>query len=114
MHNNKGFTLVELLAVILILLGLASVTLLGITNVLKNREADAIREQKELACGAAKIYFSINGGTEVTEVTVGTLKQKGYFSTVSKTDTLNDSDKLKINNATKIITIGETPCNNLN
>ena len=78
MKNNKGFTLVELLAVIVILLAVSSVVGWGITNTLERREVKECKEQVELAKGAAKIYFSINKSK--TEVTIKTLKENDVIS----------------------------------
>ena len=106
MKNNKGFTLVELLAVIVILLGLAGITLFGITSVLEKRGDDETREQKELACGAAKVYFSLNENK--TTVTVTELKSDGYFASTSNTDKINNLS-LTINQ-NKVIKIGNEEC----
>lgn len=108
--NNKGFTLVELLAVILILLGLAGITMFGITNVLENQDQKNAEQQKELACGAAKIYFSLHEGEST--VTVSKLKSEGHFSSVSKTDKLEDTDVIKINSS-KIICYLNYNCDEL-
>lgn len=94
MKNNKGFTLVELLAVIVILLAISSVVGWEITGTLERREVKECKEQVELAKGAAKIYFSINKSQ--TEVTIETLKKNEYFANNSKTDKLKDSDKIYI------------------
>jgi len=59
--NNKGFTLVELLAVILILVTVSLVAVGGISNSLLNRDVKECKEQQELAVSAAKMYFSLDG-----------------------------------------------------
>ena len=56
--NNKGFTLVELLAVMVILISISLVAVVTITSSLERREDKECTEQQELAIGAAKIYFS--------------------------------------------------------
>ncbi len=100
--NNKGFTLVELLAVIVILLGLATITTFGITSVLSKQDERQTEQQKELACGAAKVYFSLH--EDLVSVTVNKLKEDGYFSANSKIDkiedltiTIDNTKKMKIN-----------------
>ena len=108
MKNNKGFTLVELLAVIVILLAVSSVVGWGITNTLENREKKECKEQVELAKGAAKIYFSINKSK--TEVTIETLKKDEYFANNSKTDRLNDSDKITLNKTSGVVKYNKPPC----
>ena len=91
MKNNKGFTLVELLAVIVILSSIALVTVASVTASLGRREEKECDEQKALAKNAAKIYFSLKGGTSVS---VGTLKSEGYFNGNQKTDRLQDDSTI--------------------
>lgn len=91
--NNKGFTLVELLAVMVILISISLVAVGGISATLEKRDVKECVEQQELAVGAAKIYFSLNN---VTSVTVGTLKSNNYFKDNKKVDRLKDTDKVTI------------------
>ena len=85
MKNNKGFTLVELLAVIVILSSIALVTVASVSSSLGRRDEKECNEQIALAKNAAKIYFSLKGGTEVS---VETLKAEGYFASNQKVDRL--------------------------
>ena len=92
--DNKGFTLVELIAVMAILVSIALVAVGGITFSLEKREIKECREQQELAISAAKIYFSLN---DVTSVTVGELNSSDpskvdYFKDEIKKDRLKDTD----------------------
>jgi len=91
--NNKGFTLVELLAVMLILTTISLITVGGITASLERRDIKECEEQQELAIGAAKIYFSLNN---VSTVKLGDLKSGGYFKDNKKIDRLNDSDEISL------------------
>lgn len=91
--NNKGFTLIELLAVLVILLSVSLVAVGGISASLERRDIKECEEQKELAIGAAKIYFSLN---DVSSVTISELKSGNYFSDNKKIDRLNDSDTISI------------------
>ncbi len=93
--NNKGFTLVELLAVILILTGISLVAVAGISASLGKRDTKECAEQIELAKNAAKLYFSLNNGTSVT---VGSLKNGEYLNEASKTSKLEDNDTVSIVN----------------
>lgn len=94
--NNKGFTLVELLAVILILVSVSFVAVGSISNSLKKRDVKECEEQQELAVSAAKMYFSLDGKGS-TSVTISTLKSKGYIKDGnSKVNLLKDTDKIKI------------------
>ena len=85
--NNRGFTLVELLAVLVILVSISLVAVLGISASLERRDIKECEEQQELAIGAAKIYFSLTGGTSVS---IADLKSGGYFSSDSKVGRLAD------------------------
>ena len=87
--NRKGFTLVELLAVIIILSGISLVAVTSISSSLVRRDERECNEQIELAKNAAKIYFSLNGGSSVT---VKTLKDNDYFNGANKVDKLKDAD----------------------
>ena len=93
--NRKGFTLVELLAVILILSSISLVAVISITSSLARRDVKECEEQRELAINAAKIYFSLNDGTSVT---IATLKSENYFSETKKTDRLDDDMEVQFNN----------------
>ena len=65
--NNKGFTLVELLAVMVILLAISVLAVTNVTASLKRNENQKIETQKKLAINAAKIYFSMNNNADCVE-----------------------------------------------
>ena len=94
--NNKGFTLVELLAVIVILSSLSIVAVVSVTSSLGRRDEKECQEQISLAKNAAKIYFSLNN---VTSVTVSTLKNANYFEEETKTDKLDLNAVITIDTA---------------
>ena len=93
--NNKGFTLVELLAVMVILVSVSFVAVGGITESLLRRDIKECKEQQQLAVSAAKMYFSLDG-KGLTSVDISTLKSKGYFSDDKKTDLLEGGDVIKM------------------
>ena len=99
--NNKGFTLVELLAVLVILMGISMIAVGGISASLEKRDIKECEEQKELAIGAAKIYFSLNN---VTSVTVSELKYAKYIDSSRKVDRLSGSDVIKISSERYVYT----------
>ena len=78
--NNKGFTLVELLAVIVILVGISLTAVMGISASLERRDEKEYNEQVEIAKNAAKIYFSLlDKNSNIGSVTVGKLMDDDYF-----------------------------------
>ena len=91
--NRKGFTLVELLAVILIISSISIVAVVSITSSLNKRTEDECKEQKQVAINAAKIYFSLN---DATSVTVEILKTQKYLNEQNKTDKLNNNSTIVI------------------
>lgn len=60
--NNKGFTLVELLAVMVILLSISVIAVTNVTASLKRTDEQEEEKQKKIVKAAAKIYFSTEGG----------------------------------------------------
>ena len=97
--NKKGFTLVELLAVIVILSSISLIVVSSVTASLQRRDEKECEEQIELAKNAAKIYFSINNCTvklrrDSCDVNIETLKAGKYFNENSKIDRLADNDSV--------------------
>lgn len=91
--NKKGFTLVELLAVIVVLSGLSLIVVSSINSTLERREEKEVNEQKELAINAAKIYFSLESGTSVK---ISELINENYLSS-------DKASKLDKNNCVVIV-----------
>ena len=93
MKNNKGFTLVELLVVMVILASMSLIVVSGITASLDRRDDKECEEQIELAINAAKIYFSLLDGevTDGTSVSIDTLRSSGYLED-SKSDRLSGGE----------------------
>jgi competence protein ComGC len=94
--NNKGFTLVELLAVMVILITISLVAVSAVTESLVRREVKECKEQQELAVNAAKIYFSME---DTDTVTVGDLKTMGYIKENKKTDRIKDEDTITMSSS---------------
>ncbi len=99
--NNKGVTLVELLAVTIILTSIALVAVSSITSSLYRRESKECEEQVYLALNAAKIYFSLNetascSGQTGLCVNIKTLKNNNYFNDSNKISRLKNNSKITI------------------
>ena len=109
MKNKKGFTLVELLSVI-VLLGI--IITIGIFSVSSIRKTILDRQYKNLKTEieiAAEKYYS---DTESTEVYVDTLIKEGYLKADNKSMTITDPrDKTSLN--CHIVTINDNEEGNL-
>ena len=99
--NKKGSTLIELLAVIVILVSMSLVVVTSVSSSLERRDVKECEEQIELAKNAAKIYFSLNDVCDFSDssnscmVGIQTLKDGNYFNEVSKTNRLEDTDQVQ-------------------
>lgn len=90
--NNKGFTLVELLAVLVILLSISVVAITNVTASLKRNDEQELRAQEKKAINAAKIYFSNDNKMSETEsVKISALINGGYIDE-EEVDKLNVND----------------------
>lgn len=98
--NKRGFTLVELMGILVILGVLLIFTVPSITKTLKNSETKENTEYENTVCLAAKSYMEVNRYDYPREITFKTLRDEGYLSTTLKnpeTDSLDsDSKKVKI------------------
>lgn len=78
LKKEGGFTLVELLGVIVILAIIVAISIPLIGNVVDNAKTDTEKSQKELVIDAAQLYY-IQNEEEAGPVDVETLKDKGYL-----------------------------------
>lgn len=91
--DNKGFTLVELLAVMVILISISLIAVAGITSSLERRDEKEREEQIELAIGAAKIYFSLENKTCVK---LSDLISLEYIKSNDRIDTLDTNYVIRL------------------
>lgn len=91
--NNKGFTLVELLSVMVILISISLVVVVSITSSLERGDEKECQQQIELAINSAKIYFSMEGGSSVS---VETLVSSGYIKDDQRVDKIKLDGVIKI------------------
>ncbi|WP_318615192.1 type II secretion system protein [Sporosarcina sp. YIM B06819] len=81
MKNEKGLTLVELLAVIVILGIISAIAVPAIGNIITNSKVNALKADGQNALAAANIYFTDTGATTVslTQLKAGYLDDEGGF-----------------------------------
>lgn len=118
--NNKGFTLIEVLAVIVILSILMAIMVPSVGNIMKKNKEDNYQNLKDSIISAAKIYISDNRyqiivGSCTTQnakvdvlsvnnvtltdskITIQTLANAGNLKTTSDGKILNPKDKTSLN-----------------
>lgn len=97
---NKGFTLVELLAVITILGVVLSITVLSVTSVINNSKNSLSKTQKYNVEEAAKVYYLKEGiESDNTCVSISDLISKGY---VEAKEVIDPKTKQPLNGSVKI------------
>lgn len=101
--KNKGFTLVELLGVLVVLGLISLITIPSVTGILKNNKEKAYNKQINTIINAAKTW-SIKNANEIKKdqdnyVMVSTLLESGY---IEQDELINPIDNSKINGCVKI------------
>lgn len=96
--NEKGLTLIELLAVIVILGIIAAIAIPSIGNVIQKSREDAIKADAIQIINAAKMYVAGEGAAESVPVTATSNPLEGYLDDVTTftTYTVNISDSNEI------------------
>ncbi|MCM3357818.1 type II secretion system protein [Psychrobacillus sp. FSL K6-4046] len=96
LKNQKGLTLVELLAVIVILAIVSAIAVPAIGGIIENSRYSAVKADATNVLNAAKMYFIDNpeekvtdGGTKTGTLTVdvATLKKENYLESSGKIET---------------------------
>lgn len=82
LKNQKGLTLVELLAVIVILAIIAAIAVPSIGNIIDNSRYNAVKADGVNVLNAANLYFVEN--SSAPSVTVVDLKAAGYLDSAGK------------------------------
>ncbi|MEK3934057.1 type II secretion system protein [Sporosarcina sp. FSL W7-1349] len=101
MKNEKGLTLVELLAVIVILGIIAAIAVPSIGNIIENTKYNAVKSDAVNALNAANMYFAEE--PTASKVTVEKLVTDGYLENKGKL-----TDSIEINNVKPAKTIDGT------
>lgn len=83
LKEQKGLTLIELLAVIVILAIIAAIAIPAIGNIMTNSKVSALQADGQNVLAAANIYFTENGGSTIT---VKELKDEGFLDDVGNID----------------------------
>jgi len=82
LKDQKGLTLIELLAVIVILAIIAAIAIPAIGNIIENSRLSAVKADATNGINAANIYFTDN--PDKTSVTAARLVQDGYLDSAGK------------------------------
>ncbi|MFL2117298.1 competence type IV pilus major pilin ComGC [Marinilactibacillus psychrotolerans] len=93
--KENGFTLVELLAVLVILGIIVAIAIPSIGKIIDNAEGSASESEIALVEDAARLYFIENEGTEVdveTLISEGYLEERGEASDLTGTVTKSDGE----------------------
>lgn len=93
-RNEKGFTLVELLAVIVILGIILAIAIPAIGNILDGAKSDTTENQNELIIDAARIAEA-NNAFEGDEITVEKLIKDGYLEKNENTESMSSKKVVK-------------------
>lgn len=93
-EGEKGFTLVELLAVIVILGIIVAIAIPAIGSVIRNAKSDASDAEITMIVDAARLYEVEEGVLPEAGVSVETLINKGYLD--ERQGEFSDEDKAKV------------------
>ena len=107
MGKRKGFTLVELLAVIVILAIILIIVVPGVLGIINQTKENALDRQFDMIKEASRLYVTsdsdvtwVGEETKMTTVTLDTLKDKGYLDQ----KIMDPRDKKEITCAKTVIT----------
>lgn len=92
-NREEGFTLVELLAVIVILGIIVAIAIPAIGNIIDNAQEDADEASVEMIESSARIYFTQNPDQDT--VSISTLRDEGYLDVETEDIPDNAPDPLE-------------------
>lgn len=107
---KKGFTLVELIAIIIVLSVITTITFVSLTRSIKKSETQELDTYKEIVRAAAEVYVSLKGDEVIPEITLG----NGYqilTSTLVEEGFIKSSISVPDKCPTSVVTVTQT--NNL-
>ena len=82
LKEQKGLTLIELLAVIVILAIIAAIAIPAIGNIIENSRYSAVKSDATNTLAAAKMYFTENA--DKTTISVNELDSSGFLDSSGK------------------------------
>ena len=95
--NKKGFTLVELLGVIVILFVVYGIAVIGYKNVSSKIKQTYYDGQEEIILQSASDYYSYEKNDDIKEINVEELINNGYLEKVyDRNNNLCDLDNSKV------------------
>lgn len=94
LKDQKGMTLIELLAVIVIIAIIAAIAIPAIGSLIDNSRNGAVKSDYQNALAAANIYFTEKNATENATVTVEVLAGKVNDTDGTKVSYLDDKGSL--------------------
>lgn len=77
--DNKGFTLLEMMGVLILLAIILLVAIPSITNTMKKDQVNQLAKYEETLCDAAETYI-LEENITATEIKGSTLVSKGYLA----------------------------------
>ena len=94
--NNKGFTLVELLGVIIILMAILYLAIPSLTSSVERSKRNQFEQKKELIISAGELYISdIKTTKRKCKITLDKLKNEDYLSGITIINPFNDKEEIK-------------------
>ena len=94
--NNKGFTLVELLGVIIILMAILYLAIPSLTSSVERSKRKQFEQKKELIISAGELYISdIKTTKRKCKITLYKLKNEDYLSGITIINPFNDKEEIK-------------------
>ena len=105
--NNKGFTLVEVIAVVGIITMLALILIPNVTKLINKQKKNSEDSIKNTILVAAEEYVNDNRyrNIDINSITVEKLINEGYITPTKGNSIVNPSDKNKCLNNNKLVTI---------
>ncbi len=113
LKNQKGLTLIELLAVIVILAIVAAIAVPAIGNIIENSRYNAVKADAINVLNAGNLYFTDNP-TEAS-VTVAKLKTEKYLDNAGKLegDTTTPASSFTVNKPTATVDANNLTATNI-